>query len=285
MAEDWSRDEVEAIVGDYFEMLGQELRGVSYSKTTHRDRLTPQLSGRSNGSIEFKHANISAVLVVFGLPYIDGYKPRGNYQQLLEQAVLEYLSVNPDFFSYLADSPVLNPDRAPVFDASFSALVEPPPERLNAETRIWTPGSRVVKVDFVRRDAENRRLGRLGEEFVLELERRRVHDGLARPDLSKSVEWTSEIKGDGAGYDIASFNEDGSARYIEVKTTGLGKAFPFYITANEMRCSEALRESFHLYRVFRFSKKPGLFVLDGALTETCALHPVQFLARFAATLS
>ena len=98
---DWTRDEVEAIVGDYFEMLRQELNAVSYSKTRHRHRLGPQLQGRSDGSIEFKHANISAVLVRYGLPYIDGYKPRGNYQLLLEQVVLEYLTVHPDFFPTL----------------------------------------------------------------------------------------------------------------------------------------------------------------------------------------
>ena len=39
--------------------------------------------GRTDPSIEFKHSNISAVLVERGQPYIDGYKPRGNYQRML----------------------------------------------------------------------------------------------------------------------------------------------------------------------------------------------------------
>ncbi len=280
MADDWTRDEVEVIVGDYFEMLHKELMGEQYSKTAHRQRLAPQLNNRSDGSIEFKHANISAVLVGFGLPYIDGYKPRGNYQQLLEQGVLEFLSVRPDFFPGLANSPVINPARAVVTNQSFSTLLDAPPERLEASARLWTPNARIVKVDFVRRDAENRRLGRLGEEFVVDLERRRLHDEARRPDLAKKVEWTADVKGDGAGYDITSFDEDGSPRYIEVKTTGLGKAFPFYVSSNELHCSEALRDDFHLYRVFRFSREPGLFILTGALSHTCALDPVQFQARF-----
>ena len=280
MADDWSRDEVEAIVGDYFEMLRKELSGQSYSKTTHRQRLAPHLRHRSDGSIEFKHANISAVLVHFGLPYTDGYKPRGNYQQLLEQVVLEYLTVNGDFFPRLSDSPVLNPDQPAHVAASFEALIEAPPDRLDVGPRVWNPNARIVKIDFVRRDAENRRLGRLGEEFVFQLERRRLHDELKRPDLAKKVEWISEVIGDGAGYDIKSFNADESTRYIEVKTTGLGKAFPFCVTSNEVRCSEALREQFHLYRLFRYSRNPGLFVLNGALSETCSLDPIQFQARF-----
>ena len=46
--------------------------------TVFRLVLTPQLGGRSDGSIEFKHTNISAVLARQGLAYIEGFKPRGN---------------------------------------------------------------------------------------------------------------------------------------------------------------------------------------------------------------
>ena len=58
---DWTRDEVEATVADYFVMLESELRGESYSKAEHNRRLQ-QIIGRSRGSVEFKHQNISAVL-------------------------------------------------------------------------------------------------------------------------------------------------------------------------------------------------------------------------------
>ena len=39
MADDWSREEVEATVADYFDMLGQELHGQNYNKSAHRRRL------------------------------------------------------------------------------------------------------------------------------------------------------------------------------------------------------------------------------------------------------
>jgi hypothetical protein len=240
MSEDWTLDEVEAVVGDYFAMLDEEHRGVAYSKTAHRNRLAPRLNGRSDGSIEFKHANISAVMVGYGLPYIDGYKPRGNYQRLLAQVVLEYLTANPDFLPRLASSQVVDPASLVVAPARFADVLETPPDPAVLTPLVWSPTQRTVKIDFVRRDAENARLGRLGEEFVLELERRRLHDDAERPDLARRVEWTADVRGDGAGYDIASFNQDGSARLIEVKTTGLGKAFPFYVTANEVRCSDAV---------------------------------------------
>jgi hypothetical protein len=125
---DWTRDEVELIVADYFAMLEAELKREPYSKAEHNRRLQAA-TGRGRGSIEFKHQNISAVLVNFRQPFIAGYLPRQNYQGLLEQAVLEWLAGNPRFFAQLADGPVLDPeDRLPMApDWRPSLLVEPPP--------------------------------------------------------------------------------------------------------------------------------------------------------------
>lgn len=86
-ASNWSHEEVEAVVADYFQMLTMELAGQAYNKSTHRRNLALKLNGRSGGSIEFKHCNISAVLIELGVPYIRGYQPRGNYQALLAQVV------------------------------------------------------------------------------------------------------------------------------------------------------------------------------------------------------
>src|SRR5262245_29687409 len=96
--DDWSRDEVEATVGDYFAMLRDELAGRRVNKAEHNERLRRVLRDRSKGSVEFKHANISAVLTLHGYPYVDGYKPRFNFQVLLEQVILEYLEVHREFF-------------------------------------------------------------------------------------------------------------------------------------------------------------------------------------------
>src|SRR5262249_6590498 len=65
---DWTEREVGLIVADYFTMLEKELLGKPFSKAEHRRTLSPRLDGRSDGSIEFKHANISAVLTGLGLP-------------------------------------------------------------------------------------------------------------------------------------------------------------------------------------------------------------------------
>jgi hypothetical protein len=63
----WTRDEVELIVADYFAMLQAELSGQPVNKAERNRRLQQQIH-RSKGSIEFKHANISAVLLHLGDP-------------------------------------------------------------------------------------------------------------------------------------------------------------------------------------------------------------------------
>ena len=110
---DWSRAEVEATVADYFAMLATELSGVPYNKTAHRRRLVTLLDGRSEQSIEFKHANISAVLLDLGFPYISGYKPRSNYQHLLYDIVSDRLASSqalPDLAAADADLPIAVPE-------------------------------------------------------------------------------------------------------------------------------------------------------------------------------
>jgi hypothetical protein len=276
--DDWSREEVEATVGDYFAMLHDELAGLPINKAEHNERLRRLLRNRSKGSVEFKHANISAVLTLHGYPYIDGYKPRFNFQALLEQAVLEYLDVHREFFEPLIAGPVLNPTDSPRAEAmEVNRVLETPPEAMRIPQTVWSPSARLSRFDFVARDAANRDLGRRGEEFVLEFERKRLHDG-GRRDLAQRIEWTAQARGDGAGYDVQSFDADGSARLIEVKTTGLGKYFPFNVTVNEVRCSQARPREFQLYRVFNFGPYARLYMLPGELSKSCHLDPSQYRA-------
>ena len=130
------------------------------------------------------------------------------------------------------------------------------------------------------RDADNRRLGKLGEQFVLDIEKRRLTEA-KRDDLARRVEWVSQTCGDGVGFDLLSFDEKTDAeRWVEVKATGLGKYFPFYVSRNEVRCSEAEPDRYRLYRVFDFSRAPKVYVLSGALTQSCQLEATQFRARF-----
>jgi len=167
---DWSESEARLTVADYFAMLEKELLGKAYSKTEHRKDLGRHRNERSEGAIEFKHANINAVLAAQGLPYLEGYKPRGNYQALLAQQVDAYLEEHPAFLQQLAAAPLLNPDKLPITEQlDLDAVFEEPPEQIvgpQEPDRPWL-SRKGRRIDFAGRDAANRRLGQLGEEFVV----------------------------------------------------------------------------------------------------------------------
>ena len=67
----------------------------------------------------------------------------------------------------------------------------------------------------------------------------------------------SAEQGDGAGFDILSLNNNGSQRYIEVKTTKSGLDSPFYITENERLFLESQKgkEAAFIYRIYNFDLK------------------------------
>jgi hypothetical protein len=70
----------------------------------------------------------------------------------------------------------------------------------------------------------------------------------------------AETIGDGLGFDVLSYDDaDESEKLIEVKATGLGKFFPFYVTVTEVRCSEDMAEMFCLFRVFDFARTPRVY--------------------------
>jgi hypothetical protein len=278
---DWTQQEVGLIVADYFTMLEEELLGKPFSKAEHRRSLSPKLGGRSDGSIEFKHANISAVLTGLGLPYVEGYKPRGNYQALLAQEVEAFLDRNPTFLEQLAGARTLNPDKAPTPGAlDLDTIIEDPPDEIIGPKEAGKPwlSRKGRKIDFAQRDAQNHQLAKLGEEFVVRLERHRLLLA-GRDDLAQKVLWVAVEIGDGLGFDVLSFDDrDESEKLIEVKTTGLGKFFPFYVTGNEVRCSEDVAEQFHLFRVFDFGRAPRVYILTGSLRAACRLEPTQYRA-------
>ena len=67
MSRNWSEYEVRETVQDYFDMLSKEIRRIPYKKSDHRKVLKKKLNGRSDGSIEFKHQNITAVISPGGI--------------------------------------------------------------------------------------------------------------------------------------------------------------------------------------------------------------------------
>jgi hypothetical protein len=276
----WTALENDAIVADYLEMLELELTGRTFNKAAH-NRAIQQLTGRSKGSVEFKHCNISALMKEFGLPIIDGYKPRSNAQDALRETIQRHVSQRASIaltVQAVAESPVqaftkslvssTEEVRPPIKDKSDRVY-----ERLNP-----SPIVPLLGFDYSARDAANRSLGLRGEELILAVEHKRLWEAGYR-NLAERVEHVSASRGDGLGYDIHSYEESGADRLIEVKTTKFGLHTPFFVSANEERVSGEMRSAYKLFRVFRFGPLPKFFVLHGRLSEACQLTATSYRAE------
>lgn len=278
--QNWSQAEVEACVADYARMLTMELNGQRYSKTEHARALLGRLDGRSRPSVEFKHCNISAVMVALGYPYIDGYKPRGNFQSLLLDVVEGHLQADVAL-QEAVQAAVLRPAVIATPGDIDAIWVPPPrPNRIADEPATYAPRFSAARRDYLVQEPRNRSLGRAGELFVAELEARRLH-GIGKARLADRVEHVAATQGDGLGYDVLSFDDDGRERLIEVKTTAFGELTPFYVSRNELARSEADANHYHLYRLFDFRDRPRLFDLPGSISVRCQLEAVSYLARVA----
>lgn len=271
----WTDEENDLIVADYFAMLADDVAGRPYSKAEHRRRLRPLLNGRSEGSIEYKHQNISAVLRALNETWIPGYKPAFNFQMSLVDAVARWLARNSAGFR----PPILQPaagfqEARPIWTGPPPTLSNrPPPPELEQMLHV------ARKYDAAGRDARNRELGRAGEAHVLAHERARLRSA-GRDDLARKVRWVSEEDGDGAGYDIASFTPEGRARLLEVKTTNGWERAPFYITRNELAVAEERRSEWCLFRLWDFSREPKAFELYPPLDAHVSLMATAYQASF-----
>ncbi|MCA0050635.1 DUF3883 domain-containing protein [Mesorhizobium sp. B283B1A] len=275
---DWSDEQNDAIVAGYFVMLGHDVTGQPYSKVGH-NRLLQAAIGRPRGSIEYKHQNISAVLKGLGETWIPGYKPAYNFQASLVDAVVRWLDRHPE---WLAPADRIEMHRLQSALRQETMLwIGPPPSRSNAPPPDETEQMAAIarKYDVAQRDAQNRALGRAGEERILAHERASLL-AAGRTDLANHIRWVSHVDGDGAGYDIRSFGVDGSDRLIEVKTTNGWERTPFHITRNELAASDGHRDDWLLMRLWNFAREPRAFELRPPLEAHVTLMASTYRASF-----
>jgi Domain of unknown function (DUF3883) len=259
----WQDDELDAIVADYFDMLTAELSGQPYVKSQHSQALMARI-GRTHRSVEFKHQNISAVLDELGMPWIPGYKPKRNYQNAIFDAIDRYLTQHPAILEPVAAPP-------PPVTPPSEIFVAPP--LLTPDAPMPEPLRRLVrKFDPVERDHRNRSLGKAGEQFVVDIERRQLTEA-GRADLAKKIRWIAAEDGDGAGYDVLSFDPAGRERLLEVKTTNGSARTPFFLTRNERDLATERPGDWRIYRVHLFAKEPRIFTIAPPLENVVNLRP------------
>ena len=264
--DDWTLEEVQVVVSEYFRLYRAQMDGDYVRKRDFRQTLAA-IPSRNESAVSRKFSNISAILAESQLPTIQGFTALGNKQTLLAAVLYDWVRERPDTF-----------DRAiatiPPTTLNLAAVEVAPPSVIRvARTK---KERKAAFVDFEARDERNRHLGRAGEQWALQVLKLELF-AAGRSDLADRVTWESDTRGDGLGYDIASFSAEGEPLLVEVKTTNGGQAAPFIVTENEVRASQE-ESGYVLMRVFGFSQSPRFYRLYGPLTQTCALTPITFSA-------
>ncbi|HGM5493644.1 TPA: DUF3427 domain-containing protein, partial [Serratia fonticola] len=136
-----------------------------------------------------------------------------------------------------------------------------------------------LQPDWASADERNRTLGDWGEQLVMKFEEDKLKR-LGHFDLAAKIERTS-LTNCAAGYDIKSFDEQGSEIFIEVKTTKSGSHTPFYISPNELLVSAQNKHKYYLYRIYEFDLKKNsyrLYISKGSVGDVFSLQPTNFKA-------
>lgn len=134
------------------------------------------------------------------------------------------------------------------------------------------------KVDFDELNKKNKEIGDLGEEFIFNLEKSSLPK-----EFSEKVIHVSKDEGDGAGYDILSYNIEGDLRFLEVKTTTGSINAPFYLSENEKAFIEEFKDEVEIVRVYNFdinAKSGDVIRISGSdFLDKVVLTPINYKAK------
>lgn len=138
----------------------------------------------------------------------------------------------------------------------------------------------VDEQQFIQRDAERRRLGKLAQDIAIQSERKRLREaGHRNPEEAVRPVWDEP----GRGYDILSCELDGTPRYIEVKAAcQSSQKLSFFLTQNEWKQSRSM-SNYCFYLVLNAdSRRPAVLVIESGEVPPDCLVPVNYLASLRA---
>lgn len=159
----------------------------------------------------------------------------------------------------------------------FSKVLVGPPKSKSKSAQLEVQRtSRGKIIDYQKRSRDNDVVGNLGEEFALAYERWRLRE---RPHLSAKIKHVAATD-DTLGYDIESFELDGTPRFVEVKGT-LGELDNrFFVSRNELECAKRLGAKYVLLRVARLCDQPICHEMRFPFDDEITLNPEIYVALF-----
>lgn len=134
------------------------------------------------------------------------------------------------------------------------------------------------KPDYDKEAKKLKKLGDRGEKIVLDFERDRLRKA-GHNDLAEKVDRVS-LKSDSYGYDILSFETDGTKRFIEVKATSMKVGLTnFFLSSNELETAKEL-DNYYIYMVYDVvSKTPKVWVVGNPFNpenDKMQIRPMNF---------
>lgn len=126
-------------------------------------------------------------------------------------------------------------------------------------------------VNFIQNGIDNKRLGDLGELWVMKYEIEKLKT-VNKHNLIDQIKHTSKDEGDGTGFDIQSFDKQGNKIFIEVKTTKGRQNATFFVTRNELERSKIETDNYYLYRLYNYNEQTDtadLLIIKGDLSNLC----------------
>lgn len=170
-------------------------------------------------------------------------------------------------------------------DEPPSQIVHPaPPEPFTGSLKLavtnqnFTPKDDTTIRDMQALADKRAASGRVAEEIALASERERLTQG-GRPDLAVQVEDVS--KKPGLGYDLRSYELDGSERFIEVKNVSGGARF--FLSSNEWMTSRSREKNYWFYLVHENNAgTPKVTHMVASELTAAHLTPTQYMVCFKA---
>lgn len=257
----WTTHEIAEVVSSYFQMWRLEQSGERYAKKPYRDILLDLLPARSVGSIEYKLQNVSAVLDEVGFPWIRGYKPARNYQQLLVDQIAMYLLNHRLIPQEL--KPVASPE-APLVEVGVPQPMQPKFDMGPVEAAVAT-------LDWAAAAARSIEVHRVAVDLAVEREKytlvARGHDDLAREVAPVETPRST------AGFDFTSYSADGDERQVNVKGTTSNANAAIFLEMSEL---ELLRTTpfAEIQRVYDIQMEPKMFRLQPKDVRETMVVPV-----------
>lgn len=160
-------------------------------------------------------------------------------------------------------------------EIDFEVALHDPPKLPKKQPKA-VAGTGPKKVDYKRRQERNDIVGRLGEEFALKYEQWRLRN---HPELLEKIEHVA-LEDDTLGYDIKSFELDGSTRLVEVKATQGPLETRFFMSAGEKAFADANPNEYVVVRVGNLKGTPILCELRSPFDELeflTAVYEIHFI--------